>query len=54
MESIAEIGQFVDSLVLMRIMKLLNRRISWLMAAKSFDKPIIGPLAKLAGAVPVS
>jgi glycerol-3-phosphate O-acyltransferase/dihydroxyacetone phosphate acyltransferase len=38
----------------MRIMKSLNRRISWLMAEKSFDKPIIGPLAKLAGAVPVS
>jgi glycerol-3-phosphate O-acyltransferase/dihydroxyacetone phosphate acyltransferase len=38
----------------MRIMKSLNRRISWLMAAKSFDKPIIGPLARLVGAVPVS
>ncbi|KAG0648148.1 putative acyltransferase [Hyphodiscus hymeniophilus] len=47
-------NQFVDSLVLMRIMKTLNRRISWLMAEKSFDKPIIGPLATLAGAVPVS
>jgi glycerol-3-phosphate O-acyltransferase/dihydroxyacetone phosphate acyltransferase len=35
-------------------MKALNRRISWLMAEKSFDKPIIGPLATLAGAVPVS
>ena len=38
----------------MRIMKSLNRRISWLMAEKSFDKPIIGPLARLVGAVPVS
>lgn len=38
----------------MRIMKSLNRRVSWLMAAKSFDKPIVGPLATLIGAVPVS
>lgn len=38
----------------MRIMKSLNRRVSWLMAKKSFDKPIIGPLAALVGAVPVS
>ena len=38
----------------MRIMKSLNRRVSWLMAEKSFDKPIIGPLATLIGAVPVS
>lgn len=38
----------------MRIMQSLSRRISWLMAAKSFDKPIIGPLATLVGAVPVS
>lgn len=38
----------------MRIMRSLNRQISWLMAEKSFDKPIIGPLATLIGAVPVS
>jgi glycerol-3-phosphate O-acyltransferase/dihydroxyacetone phosphate acyltransferase len=38
----------------MRIMKSINRRVSWLMAEKSFDKPIIGPLARLIGAVPVS
>jgi glycerol-3-phosphate O-acyltransferase/dihydroxyacetone phosphate acyltransferase len=38
----------------MNIMKSLNRRVSWLMAEKSFDKPIIGFLAKLIGAVPVS
>lgn len=35
-------------------MKSLKRRVSWLMAAKSFDKPIVGPLATLIGAVPVS
>jgi glycerol-3-phosphate O-acyltransferase/dihydroxyacetone phosphate acyltransferase len=38
----------------MRIMRSLNRRISWLMAEKSFEKPIIGPLAGLVGVVPVS
>jgi glycerol-3-phosphate O-acyltransferase/dihydroxyacetone phosphate acyltransferase len=38
----------------MHIMKSLNRRVSWLMAEKSFDKPIIGPLARLVGVVPVS
>jgi glycerol-3-phosphate O-acyltransferase/dihydroxyacetone phosphate acyltransferase len=32
----------------------LNRRISWLMAAKSFDKPIVGTLAHLISVVPVS
>ena len=47
-------NQFVDGLILMRIMKALNRHVSWLMAEKSFDKPIIGPLARLVGAVPVS
>lgn len=38
----------------MRIMRSLNRRVSWLMAAKSFDKPIVGPMAKLISVVPVS
>lgn len=38
----------------MRIMRSLNRRTSWLMAEKSFEKPIIGPLAGLVGVVPVS
>jgi glycerol-3-phosphate O-acyltransferase/dihydroxyacetone phosphate acyltransferase len=46
-------NQFVDSLVLMRTMRSLHRRVSWLMAAKSFDKPIIGTLATGIGAVPV-
>jgi len=35
-------------------MRNLNRRVSWLMAEKSFHAPIIGPLASLIGAVPVS
>lgn len=47
-------NQFVDSLVLMRVMRSLSRRISWLMAAKSFSLPIVGPLATGVGALPVS
>jgi glycerol-3-phosphate O-acyltransferase/dihydroxyacetone phosphate acyltransferase len=35
-------------------MRSLNRRVSWLMAEKSFDKPIISLLATLIGAVLVS
>jgi len=35
-------------------MRSVNRQVSWLMAEKSFDKPVIGPLATLIGAVPVS
>ena len=35
-------------------MRSLNRRMSWLMADKSFDKPIIGLLATLIGVVLVS
>lgn len=35
-------------------MRSLDRRISWLMAEKSFDKPIVGPLARLINVVPVS
>jgi glycerol-3-phosphate O-acyltransferase / dihydroxyacetone phosphate acyltransferase len=38
----------------MRAMRSLGHRVSWLMAEKSFDKPIIGPLATFIGAVPVS
>jgi glycerol-3-phosphate O-acyltransferase/dihydroxyacetone phosphate acyltransferase len=38
----------------MRIMRSLNRRVSWLMAAKSFKTPIIGSLAMGIGVVPVS
>ena len=35
-------------------MRSLRRRVSWLMAAKSFSLPIVGPLARGVGAVPVS
>ena len=38
----------------MRIMRSLNRRISWLMAEKSFRQPFIGTMATLMGAVPVT
>jgi glycerol-3-phosphate O-acyltransferase/dihydroxyacetone phosphate acyltransferase len=38
----------------MRIMRSLNRRVSWLMAAKSFERPFIGTMARLIGAVPVT
>lgn len=38
----------------MRILRALSRRISWLTAAVSFQKPIIGTLATGVGAVPVS
>jgi glycerol-3-phosphate O-acyltransferase/dihydroxyacetone phosphate acyltransferase len=47
-------NQFVDSVILMRILRSLNRRISWLMAEKSFHRPFVGAMAKLIGAVPVS
>jgi glycerol-3-phosphate O-acyltransferase/dihydroxyacetone phosphate acyltransferase len=46
--------QFVDSLILMRIMRTLSRRISWLMAEKSFERPFIGIMASLVGVVPVT
>jgi len=46
--------QFVDSLVLMRIMRSVHRQVSWLMAAKSFNVPVIGTLAKGIAAVPVA
>ncbi|KAH6677125.1 hypothetical protein B0J14DRAFT_336110 [Halenospora varia] len=47
-------NQFVDSIVLMKILRSLNRRISWLTAAKSFDRPFVGVMARAIGAVPVS
>jgi len=36
------------------ILLTLNRRVSWLMAEKSFSRPFIGNLAKGIGALPVS
>ncbi|KAH8661689.1 hypothetical protein BGZ60DRAFT_90982 [Tricladium varicosporioides] len=47
-------NQFVDSIVLMKILRSLNHRISWLMAAKSFNRSFIGAMARAIGAVPVS
>ncbi|KUJ06366.1 uncharacterized protein LY89DRAFT_743846 [Mollisia scopiformis] len=47
-------NQFVDSIVLMKILRSLNRRISWLMAEKSFQRKFVGFMAKMIGAVPVS
>ncbi|KAF8861603.1 hypothetical protein BDZ45DRAFT_249272 [Acephala macrosclerotiorum] len=47
-------NQFVDSIVLMRILRSLNRRISWLMAEKSFQRKFVGTMASMIGAVPVS
>lgn len=38
----------------MRILRSLSRRVSWLMAEKSFDRPFIGRMAKAIGALPVS
>lgn len=35
-------------------MRSLDRRVSWLMAEKSFKDPIVGPFARLIGAVPVA
>jgi glycerol-3-phosphate O-acyltransferase/dihydroxyacetone phosphate acyltransferase len=35
-------------------MRSLDRRVSWLMAEKSFKDPIVGSFARLIGAVPVS
>lgn len=46
-------NQFIDSVILMRILRSLDRRISWLMAAKSFDRPLVGGLATAMGALPV-
>lgn len=47
-------NQFVDSLVLMRILKFhANRRVSFLIAEKSMREPLIGTLAGYMGALPV-
>ncbi|KAL2005785.1 hypothetical protein VTN00DRAFT_10278 [Thermoascus crustaceus] len=48
-------NQFVDSLVLMRVLRAeAHRRISWLIAEKSFKRKFIGLLARGIGAVPVA
>lgn len=48
-------NQFVDSLVLMRILKShANRRISFLIAEKSMREPYIGTVAGSMGALPVA
>lgn len=47
--------KFVDSLILMRVMRTeAHRRISWLIAEKSFTRPFIGRLASIMGSVPVA
>ncbi|KAH8810813.1 putative glycerol-3-phosphate O-acyltransferase [Xylogone sp. PMI_703] len=47
-------NQFVDSGLLMRIVRrYANRRVSFLIAAKSMKDPIIGRMASLVGAIPV-
>ena len=46
--------QFVDSLILMRILKTeARRRISYLVAEKSTKRKFIGTLSKAIGAIPV-
>ncbi|KAJ5138713.1 Phospholipid/glycerol acyltransferase [Penicillium bovifimosum] len=48
-------NQFVDSLVLMRVIRSeAHRRISWLIAAKSFERKFIGFLARGIGTLPVA
>ncbi|KAL1965058.1 hypothetical protein VTN77DRAFT_6118 [Rasamsonia byssochlamydoides] len=48
-------NQFVDSLILMRVIRNeARRRISWLIAEKSFRRKFIGLLARGIGAVPVA
>lgn len=48
-------NQFVDSIVLMRILKThANRRISFLIAEKSMREPYIGTMAGSMGALPVT
>lgn len=47
--------QFVDSLVLMRVIRSeAHRRISWLIAEKSFRRKFIGLLARGIGTLPVA
>ena len=43
-------NQFVDGLMLM---SYTNRRLGFLIAKKSYDKPLIGGFAKASGAIPV-
>lgn len=51
----ADIWQFVDSLILMRILKTeAKRRISYLIAEKSTNRKFIGTLSKAIGAIPVA
>ncbi|KAK0120426.1 hypothetical protein ONS96_010642 [Cadophora gregata f. sp. sojae] len=38
----------------MKILRSLNRQISWLMAEKSFQRPFVGTMASIMGAVPIS
>ncbi|KAJ5544963.1 Phospholipid/glycerol acyltransferase [Penicillium sp. DV-2018c] len=48
-------NQFVDSLVLMRVIRSeAHRRISWLIAEKSFRRKFIGALARGIGTLPVA
>ncbi|KAE8355830.1 hypothetical protein BDV28DRAFT_128208 [Aspergillus coremiiformis] len=48
-------NQFVDSLILMRVIRSeVRRRISWLIAEKSFRRKFIGLLARSIGTVPVA
>ncbi|KAJ5190749.1 uncharacterized protein N7498_009734 [Penicillium cinerascens] len=48
-------NQFVDSLVLMRVIRSeAHRRISWLIAEKSFRRKFIGLLARGIGSLPVA
>ncbi|KAJ5899155.1 hypothetical protein N7495_003899 [Penicillium taxi] len=48
-------NQFVDSLVLMRVIRSeAHRRISWLIAEKSFRRKFIGVLARGIGTLPVA
>ncbi|PTU18269.1 hypothetical protein P175DRAFT_0444344 [Aspergillus ochraceoroseus IBT 24754] len=48
-------NQFVDSLILMRVMRSeAHRRVSWLIADKSFQRKFIGLLARGIGTVPVA
>lgn len=48
-------NQFIDSVVLMRILKAhANRRVSFLIAEKSMREPYIGTMAGFMGALPVT
>ncbi|KAI5300663.1 hypothetical protein KEM55_005902 [Ascosphaera atra] len=48
-------NQFVDSLILMLVARReLGRRIAFLIAAKSYNRPMVGLLARATGALPVA